>query len=75
MSNENPVYEHALFAVLYAVKANGRNLNEFYKLISEKIISNSIRPRPQDQEQVLALVQQAINDIEVSGATERNTSP
>jgi len=34
-------------------------------LVETGIISNPIRPRPQDQEEVLEVIKQAINDISV----------
>lgn len=65
MSDNNQFYEHALIAVLYAVKASGGDLEQLYEKTRSGIIGNSNRPRPQDQEQVLALVRQAINDIRI----------
>jgi len=63
MNSKNELYEHALTAVLYAVNANGNDLDNFYKKVATGIISNPIRPRPQDQEDTLALVRKAISDI------------
>jgi hypothetical protein len=63
MDDDRKFYEHALVAVLYAVQANGGDLEQLYQKVAAGIIGNSIRPRPQDQEPVLALVRKAVNDI------------
>jgi hypothetical protein len=65
MSGNNQFYEHALVAVLYAVKASGGDLEQLYERTKSGIVGNSMRPRPQDQEQVLELVRKAIDEIGV----------
>lgn len=58
-------FEHALTAVLYAVRRKSCDLETILRFVKEDIISNSIRPLPQDQSAVIAAVEQAILDVEL----------
>ncbi|HAT33228.1 MAG TPA: hypothetical protein DCW29_20985 [Janthinobacterium sp.] len=56
-------YSHALTAVLYAARKAGCDLDGILHTVKQDIISNSLRPLPQDQETVIATVAEAIRDI------------
>ena len=57
-------FSHALYAVLYAARNNGCDLNRMVDTIKRDIIGdNSIRPLPQDQATVIRVVEDAIKDI------------
>ena len=57
-------YEHALIAVLYAVKKAGGNLDDILESAKQGMIGNSLRPRPQDQDAVIKAIEKAMSDIE-----------
>ena len=55
---------HALYAVLYAARSMGGDLEILLQTAKEDIIGNhSIRPRPQDQDDVIKTIEVAIKDI------------
>lgn len=56
-------YSHALTAVLYAARKAGCDLDRILQTVKQDIIQNSLRPRPQDQETVIATVAEAIGEI------------
>lgn len=57
-------FSHALYAVLYAARSTGCDLNRLVDTIKRDIIgNNSIRPLPQDQAAVIRAVEDAIKDI------------
>jgi hypothetical protein len=57
-------FSHALYAVLYAARNTGCDLDKLVHTIKRDIVGhNSIRPLPQDQATVIRAVEDAINDI------------
>lgn len=59
-------FNHALTAVLYALKAAGSNLDDILLSAKQGMIHNAIRPLPQDQEIVAEAIAQVIRDIDPS---------
>lgn len=56
-------FTHALYAVLYASKKMGCDLDKLVQTIKGDIISNAIRPGPGDQDAVIRAVEDAIKEI------------
>lgn len=56
-------FTHALYAVLYASKKMGCDLDKLVQTIKGDIIANTIRPLPEDQETVIRAVEDAIKEI------------
>jgi hypothetical protein len=56
-------FEHALIAVLHAARTAGCDLDILLENVKQDIVSNSLRPRPQDQHEVVAAVAKAIREL------------
>lgn len=56
-------YSMALYTLLYAAKQKGIDLDELARVSQEGIVSNSIRPLPQDQDLVIRTIKAAIKDV------------
>lgn len=56
-------YSHALTTVLYAIRKAGFDLDSILHTVKQDIISNSMRPLPQDQNDVIATIAKAICEI------------
>ena len=56
-------FNHALTAVLYAAKKADVDLDVILQSVKTDIISNSLRPLPQDQRDVIKAVEEAIKEI------------
>lgn len=55
---------NALYAVLYAARSMGSDLEILLQTAKEDIVgNNSIRPRPQDQADVIQTIEVAIKDV------------
>ncbi|RAM66155.1 hypothetical protein [Herbaspirillum rubrisubalbicans] len=54
---------HALYAVLYAAKNNGCDLDVLLNTVKNNISVTPLRPLPQDQEGVIETIKDAITAI------------